>query len=194
MIRTKERPIAKVKITGIPELEKRIEETFGKVRESRQMRTEVGEFLVERIKGEARRGKPLNDDRSFPELRSVTQIIREDLAQQNATHPTFKVERSNITFTGQLVDSLRYLLLDKKIVIEVPNTRRRKLKSKGVIVESQIGIRPALTNKEVDRNLRRLGFDFYTAEGIESEERVLRRINNILKKFVRRAIKINFGK
>lgn len=156
------------------------------------MRTEVAEFLVTRIRAEARRGRPLNDDRTFPPLRSVTKIIREELAQQNRTHPTFKLERSNITFTGQLVDSLRYILDSTKIIIEVPNTRRRKLKQKGIIVESAIGQRPAITNKEVDRNLRRLGFDFYTAKGINSEDKVLARINGIVKKFVRRAIKINF--
>lgn len=187
--------MAKVKITGIPLIEKNIRETFNKVRVSKALRKEIGAFVIGRLKGEARRSKPLNSTRSFPALRNVSVIIREDLAEQNPTHPAFKPDRSNLTFTGQLIDSIRFLLTSDAVLIEVPNTKRKKLSKKGVIIESEInsGLRPARTNKEVDKRLRKRGFRLYTAKGIESEPRILKRINGITKKFIRRAIKVNFG-
>lgn len=177
--------MAKVNITGIPEIEKKIEETFGKVTENKQMRKEIGEFVVGRIQGEARRGKPLNDSGTFPPLKESTKIIRQSLATKNPTHPTFSVNRSNATFSGQLIDSIVFELGKTVIQIFVDNTRRIPI----------VGAKDAdnnKTNKEVDKDLRRRGFFLYTAKGIDSNARIGKRINNIVKKFVRRAIKVNF--
>jgi len=178
--------MAKVNIKGIPAVERRIKDTFEKVTESKQMRTEIGEFVVGRIQGEARRARPLNDSRSFPPLKESTKAIRESLSSKNPTHPTFSVNRSNLTFSGQLIDNIVFELGRTVISIFVDNTLRRPT----------VGARDEdnrKSNREVDRDLRRRGFFLYTAKGIESESRVTKRINNIVKKFVRRAIKINFG-
>ncbi len=178
--------MAKVKLKGLPEIEKKIERTFDKVSSSKQMRNEIGEFVVGRIQGEARRGRPLNEQRKFPPLKESTKAIREALASKNPTHPTFSVNRSNLTFSGQLIDNIVFELGRKVITIFVDNTLRFP------IVGSDDG-QNRKTNREVDRDLRKRGFFLYTAKGIDSNERVGKRINNIVKKFVRRAIKINFG-
>lgn len=178
--------MAKAILKGLPEVEKNIELTFKKVTENKQMRREIGEFVVGRIQGEARRGRPLNDRGSFPPLKESTKAIREALASDNPTHPTFSVNRSNLTFSGQLIDNIVFELGRTVIEIFVDNTRRRPIKGRSQAENMK-------TNKEVDAELRKRGFVLYTAKGIDSEPRVGKRINNIVKKFVRRAIKVNFG-
>ena len=177
--------MAKVTLKGIPEVEKRIKQTFTKVTENTQMRKEIGDFVVGRIQGEARRGKPLNDNRTFPPLKESSKAIREALSSKNPTHPTFSVNRSNLTFSGQLIDNIVYELGRTVISIFVDNTRRFPIVGQNAESNNK-------TNKEVDRELRRRGFFLYTAKGIDSEPRVIKRINNIVKKFVRRSIKVNF--
>lgn len=177
--------MAKVSIKGIPEIEKAINRTFDKVVENKQMRQEIGEFVVGRIQGEARRGKPLNSSRTFPPLKESSKAIREALSSKNPTHPTFSVNRSNLTFSGQLIDNIVFELGRTVISIFVDNTRRFPIVGQKAESNNK-------TNREVDRDLRKRGFFLYTAKGIDSEPRVIKRINNIVKKFVRRAIKVNF--
>jgi hypothetical protein len=181
--------MAKVNIRGLVALEKNIENTFTKVRESKQMRKDIGEFVVGRIKAEARRTKPLNDSRSFPGLKDSSKSIRKYLAALNPTHPTYKATRSNLTLTGQLINAIVYRLTGKSVlVIEVEDSIRDPyIKNR----KGEIG--DVKTNREVDKDLRKRGFVLYTAKGIDSEPRVGKRINNIVKKYVRRAIKVNFG-
>lgn len=180
--------MGKVNIKGIPELEKNIEKTFDKVVRSQQMKNEIGQFTVGRIQAEARRARPLNKQRAFPNLKDSTVNIRESRANFNTTHPTFKPSRSNLTFTGQLIDAIVYGLLDKgRIQIEVADTFRDP------VITASGDLEGGNTNKEVDADLRRRGFVLFSKAGIDSEPRILRRINNIAKKFVRRAIKVNFG-
>ena len=182
--------MADVLLKGLLEIEKKIGETFGKIQAGKQMRTEIGTFVQDRLRAQVRRGKPLNDTGTFPSLKESTKIIREALAGTNTTHPTFKVNKSNLTFSGQLVDAIVFRLLGRSLIrIEVANTPRRVLKSApGVKKDLEVK-----SNREVDKDLRSRGFVMYTAQGIESEDKVFKRINNIVKKFVRRAIKTNFG-
>ena len=178
--------MAKVSIKGIPAVEKEIKKVFGKVTQGRQMRKDIGDFVVTRIQAEARRGKPLNENRSFPPLKDSTKAIRESLSSKNPTHPTFSVNRSNATFSGQLIDSIVFKLGKTVISIFVENTRRSPIV--GATDKSN-----NKTNRQVDKDLRERGFEIYTAKGIDSEPRIKKRINNIVKKFVRRAIKVSFG-
>lgn len=181
--------MAKVKISGIPEIERKIEETFGKVRRSPEINKEIGKFVTDRIRFEARRGKPLNVERRFPDLKKSSVSIRTYLAALNPTQVTFKPNRSNTTLTGQLLNAVVYELLPRAgISIFVDKTIRDPY-----IINRKGEIGEVLRNSEVDRELRKRGFEIYTAKGIESEPQILKRINAILKKYVRRAIKANFG-
>lgn len=207
--------MATVKIKGIAAVEKQILDTFDKVKSSKQMNNEIGQFVVGRIQLEARRAKPLNDTRDLPELKESTKFIRANLEELNETHPAYRANRSNLTFTGQLIDAVVFEIGRQAIEIFVDATRRRPTKGfsfdrrgfrdLGSLVREGGGNQFATTaiarnvrdqkvktNAEVDADLRKRGFFMYTARGIRSEPKVLKRINNIVKKFVRRAIKINF--
>jgi len=69
---------------------------------------EIGQFSVERIKYQARIGKPLNEDGDFRPLKQSTVKHRRYLEKHNPVHDTYKAQRSNLTLTGKLLDSLRY--------------------------------------------------------------------------------------
>lgn len=204
--------MAKVKITGINEVQKKIESTFKKVRESQSLLTEIGEFTVSRIAGDARRGKPLNKKRSFPALKKTTVAIRDALAKTNSVHPVFKPSRSNLTITGQLIDALKFVIKKNGVVlVEVDNSPRTPYRTRGRISAGALKslkksskflsktkttgqLSPPPLNSELDKDLRKRGFELYTTEGLRSDVKVLSRINRIVKTFVRRAIKVNFGR
>jgi hypothetical protein len=180
--------LAKVKIRGIEAIQSKIEKMFGDVRTGEQMRNEVGTFVVSKIQLEARRRKPLNDDRAFPELSPKSKGIRKYLGAYNILHPAFKADRSNLTLTGQLIDAITYRLNSTFFTIEVKNDSREPY-----LINKKLESSEPITNKQVDANVRALGFELYTASGIKSDPKVMRRIQSILKKYVRRAIKVNFG-
>lgn len=181
--------MAKVKISGVQAVEANIKATFDKVIKSKAMKNEIGEFMVQRIQAEARRTKPLNEDRSFPQLTENTVNRRKRLATVNNTQATFKPSRSNLTFTGQLIDAIFYRInSSNEVVIDVRSSRRDPIQGiRGSALESPP------TNKALQEELIGRGFLLYSAEGIKSEPRIMSRINNIVKKFVRRAIKVNFN-
>ena len=176
--------MASAKLKGVEEVIKNIQETFRKTRESRQMNEEIGKFVRTRLRAEIRRRKPLNNTRSFPELKESTKNIRASRSKNTSTHPTFSENRSNITFSGQLVDAINFEVeRGGKVVLRVDSTRRQP-----TFPGEEIK-----TNKEVFDDLASRGFVAYTATGIEREPRILQRINSIVKQFLRRAIKVNFG-
>jgi len=182
--------MARVKIHGLGAVQKKIEETFDRVKSSRQMNNEIGMFVQERIKAQIRRGKPLNDTGKFPKLGKGTVKWRRKLAEFNKTHAVFKDVRSNTTITGQLVNAIKYLLEGQGIIsIGVKNNRRVPY----VIDKNGKLEKPVLTNLEVQTNLKQLGFILYTAKGLDKAPIIGKRINNIVKKYIRRAIKVNFG-
>ena len=167
---------------------KSLAEKFNKVKLNRQMNEEIGEFVVERIKLQARRGKPLNDTGSFPDLKDVSVDIRKALSDVNATHPTFSPARSNITFTGQLINALTFSFNRSEGLIElfVAKTRRNKIRR---LV--QFGRDPQVVfNQTVDRRLRKRGFKMFTPRGVKMNNSVIKRINNIVKRTLRRALRV----
>lgn len=179
--------MARVNIKGIPEIEKKYRETFKKVRKNKQMLNEVGKFSVDTIAMQARRGKPLNTTQKFPKLKPVSVGIRGHLSRNNTTHPTFKKQRSNLTFTGQLVDALQFTIDSSVLRVDVEDSLRWPVLKKDGSPSGK-----DMTNREVDADLRSRGFRMFTKKGIDSSNRFRLRINNILKKYVRRAIKFNF--
>ncbi len=94
-------------------------------------------------------------------------------------------------------------------MIEVKDTRRKPYKTRGKLNTNDIdrlrraggfyGARELikstreqrdLTNKELDEELRSRGFVLYTAKGIDDNPRIANRINAIVRKQLRRAIKV----
>lgn len=179
--------MAKVNIKNIPNVERLILKTFKDVKNNKEMLQEIGDFSVGRIRGRVRQGKPLNDTGRFPSLTEVTKRIRKFLEGLNATHPTYKASRSNVTFTGQLVDAIDYLIKRRSVVeISVKDTKR------SAIIGRNGPIKNTKTNLDVANDLADRGFVLFTADGLRSDENYLKRINKIVNKFIRKSIRFNF--
>ena len=148
------------------------------------LQTEVGIFLTERIRFEARTGKPLNDSGSFPDLKDSSKGIRAGLAKSNKTHPAFSPDRSNLTFSGQLQDALSFKRIKGGVYeLFIKATARQPVKTKGgKAIKSP-------NNKKVDEDLRSRGFNLFTGKGLKQNKKIARRIKQILLRFLRRKLK-----
>jgi len=176
----------KVKITGIEGVELSVRKTFKAVAKNKQMLKQIGEVSIERMKGEARRTSPLQGDKkgSFPSNypKKSTQRTREYLAKYNATHKTYSKARGNLTITGQLIDALKFKVKDGVVNFFISG-RRKKYKTKsGRAIKGQETDNAKVYEKllEMNRKFRIIGVD----------EKLQKRITNIVKRTLRRAISI----
>jgi hypothetical protein len=146
-----------------------------------EMSTEIGIFLTERVRFEARSGKPLNDDRSFPNLQQSTIDNRKRLSKNNKTQQAFRPDFSNLTLTGQLQNAISFKKL-KAGVYELFVKDNVRSPYKG-------GSGKAITNAKVDEHLRKKKFILFTSKGLKSEKKIPRRIKQILLRFLRKSLR-----
>jgi hypothetical protein len=90
-------------------IEQRIRDRANIVLASSDLKAEVGDFAVEAIKYKARVGKPYNSGGSFPDLADATVKQRRYLAKYNTPHATYGEDFSNLTLTGEFLESLAWL-------------------------------------------------------------------------------------
>jgi len=160
---------------------------FEKVRRNKQMLNEIGEAVTTRVRLEARRRKPLNDTRTFPALTEGTKARRKALAKVNKTHPSFKPAKSSTTFTGQLLDAVTFKIRKTLVELFVAKSKRQAIKgARGKTLEEQIAF-----NNELAKELASRGFVIFTAKGLKSEPKLAKRINNIVRRTLRRALKVD---
>lgn len=167
----------------------RVEQTFQKVKRSKQMQTQIGEFLVKRIRAEAKRGKPLNKTRSFPKLKESSVKNRERLSKLNPTTKPFRPNFSNTSLTGQLLDSISHTPT-KDFVVIAPSGRRHPyvINNQGGFEKLKRGVNA--TNKDLAKTLAKIDFIIFDSETIKNEDKILKRIRSIVIKFLRRALKV----
>ncbi len=160
---------------------------FEKLKRNKQMLNEIGEVVTARVRMEARRKKPLNDTRTFPPLKQGTIARRKALSKVNETHKSFKPGKSSATFTGQLLDAVIHKVKQPIVEIFVDNTRRKDLKgARGKKSEQQI-----MFNDELAKELEQRGFVIFTAKGIKRHKKLAKRINNVVRRTLRRALKVD---
>lgn len=150
---------------------------------------EVGEIVQERIRFAARRGKPLNDNGVFKPLAPLTVENRQYLSGYNFTTDVYSPNRSNLSFTGQLLDSIRY----------------RKTRAQGFLIELfffgdrdpyQTGPKTTeklteanRTNQALAKTLDDIGFTVFSKKGIEGNKELIRRIVNTVRSYIRKNLR-----
>lgn len=116
---------------------------------------EVGDYTVAQIKGRVR---SMSDDYKMPDLKQNTKHIRRALSKngKNETHKTFNKDRSNLTFSGELLDSLTHSANQAtgNVTITVEGEHSRAQRKDG----SYIG--DAKSNKQIAKELAARGFRF----------------------------------
>lgn len=90
----------------------------------------LGKFLVKRTQGFTREGKNPGTESAFKKKLSPSWIkSKAELAEYNAPDPLYAKGRNNLTFSGQLLRSLKFSLTKNGIVV-TPTGVRQNYKTK----------------------------------------------------------------
>lgn len=175
---------ARVKNSSVfAQIEKGIVKDIEAILSSREMLSEVGEFVVERIRFQARTEKPFNSSKSLPLLRESTIRHREYLARYNKTHAVFDSGLSNLTVTGAFQDSLTFRvkgtgLLELYFLGKHPRYRGKS---------GEIG--KEVKNSDLFKWLSDKGFKLFD-ESIEENKTIKSRVRSIVQRFIRRGLAV----
>ena len=152
----------------------RLKKDIGKALDDGKLQTEMGIFLTERVRFEARKGKPLNNNRKFPNLKPSTVASRR--ANKEKKHPAFSPGKSNVTITGQLLDAVSFKRVKSRIFeLFVKDSKRNK--------------RGDPNNEQVSDFLKDKGFVIFTGKGMKSDKKIPRRLKQILLRFLRKRLR-----
>jgi hypothetical protein len=144
---------------------------------------DVGEFMVDRVKYQARIAKPFNADGSFPDLKDSTVANRRYLAKFNEVDATFSPTRSNLTITGQFLNSLTYLVQGPGLVqILYDGIHTGYMSGKGRVGKS-------VANSDLVKWLSDKGFNVMD-RSLADNQTVKRRVAAIALGYIRRGLKV----
>jgi hypothetical protein len=107
--------VAKVTVTGLEKQRKRIVLEIGRAIK----RSGFEETLTKEI------AKEVRNNGVRPSLASSTVKQRKYLAKHNSTHESYGPVRSNMTFTGQLLDSLKSKYISSKTLFNVDASKKK---------------------------------------------------------------------
>lgn len=175
----------KIKNQGISlTLEKKFRDQMEKVLSSDAFLKEVGQFAVERIAYQARTSKPLNESSSLPALKATTIAARRRIARNNPTHQAYEPARSNLTITGQFLNSLKYALVKAGVI---------KIGFDGVhkgYVNSNGGRGLSIANAKLAEYLSDKGFVVFD-KSLQDNKTFKARIKSIALRYVRRGLAVS---
>lgn len=116
--------MASVRIRGFESINKRItQRVLGEIRKSGLLQ-QLGSNITQDVKKGAQVGQS-----SWPKLSQKWSDYRDKLASINRTDPEYRSGRNNLTFTGQLLDSLKtFIQVSKLRVIIRPTGNHKKYK------------------------------------------------------------------
>lgn len=172
----------KVKPETIRAVSEEIKKSFDNVVNSKELLGEVGDFSVERIKYQARIGKPINETNDFKALESSSIRSRQYLAKHNETHDAYKDRRSNLTLTGKLLDSLRYSIKGPGLLELFFFGNHPGYKTGGKDTESE-------SNSQIIKWLSKKGFVVFD-KSLNTNNKFKSRIKTIVLRYLRRAIAV----
>lgn len=164
-------------------LEERFRKKFEVVLNNKDFLNEVGEFAADRIRYQARVTKPLNSSGDFPDLKESSVKSRRYLAQHNAVDETFAAERSNLTITGQLLNSLKHVVKGAGLIAIEFTGRHTGYRTGG-------GKTASHKNKQIADWLSEKGFVVFD-KSIKDNKQFRARIKSIALQYVRRAIAVS---
>jgi hypothetical protein len=172
----------KVNKESIVRSQQGFEDLIDRVLSGKTMLNEIGDNIVNDITVQTRLGKSTVTGKPFKALKDSTIAQRKNIAKHNTVHPSFSPARSNLTITGQLIDSMRRKV--SKGLIEVffegthkpYNTAGKKKKS---------GKQKPVTNEELAGYMAEKGRPF-----VGVRPKLKERIARIVVQYLRRAGKV----
>lgn len=175
------------KIKNIDKLANRLRRLLKDVSEDKTMLTEIATFTVDRIVKSTRSGKSIPKGEKLADLATPWTVVnRNYLSKFNNTHELYKKGRSNLTFTGQLLDSFRYFIKNNEISFRFigdhkpyktgKTRKRKKKKSASKISNAEL----AEYMEKGDRSANRPARPF-----VGLDDKMIERIKRIVSKNIR---------
>lgn len=126
-------------VTGLKAVRSRLEKVFSEILKDSSQVNEIGDALAEEHKRLLRTGvSPATSSRLKP-LTKETKKKRNYLSKYNATHEKFSAGKSNLTFTGQLVEAITFKFVNpNRFDIFVKSDRREPYSGKSGPYSSNI--------------------------------------------------------
>jgi hypothetical protein len=174
----------KIDTAQFTKIEQHIRETAKEILGGSDLKKEVGDFAVERVKYQARISKPTNVTGAFPDLKPSTIKNRFYLATYNKVHPTFEDERSNLTITGEFLDSLTWLDKgDTLLQLAFTGMHKPYVGAKGQRISKTI------MNETLAKYLAQKGFNVFDMS-LQQNKIFISRIKTICLRYIRRGLRI----
>lgn len=98
--------LVKFEFTGLDSLASDIKATFNLILQDQKVIAEVAQMIIKDIQYQTRRGVSAIDGSKFKPLSMSWIKMRKRIV--SPTHPTFNPTRSNLTISGQLLESIKY--------------------------------------------------------------------------------------
>lgn len=107
--------MAKVRVTGLDELRKRTITEIGRAIRNSNFQETLVQDVIDEVRYQGVK----------PALSPKTIKQRQYLAKSNSTHPAFSPSKSNLTLTGQLLNSLKakYIISKRVFIIDAPKKK-----------------------------------------------------------------------
>jgi hypothetical protein len=93
---------------GLEKLSKDLVDTFNLIIQQQKLIKEIAETIINDIRYQTRRGKSAIDGQRFKPLSKSWIKTRKDIIDRGNAHPSASPKRSNLTLSGQLMDSMKY--------------------------------------------------------------------------------------
>lgn len=180
---------------SVARVEKSVRESFEKVINNQNLLKDIGTVVIKDIQFQTRKGKlkPLSDE-------WVNE--RKKIAKATATHPAYSARRSNLTLTGQLLDSLKIIYSKAgEVIIEATGIHRpykaNYLKSwyrigqsgkRHLVKSSNTGMRTigeSIENKKLAEYVADQGREF-----MKVREGLNRQLKNLVVAYIRRSSRV----
>jgi hypothetical protein len=171
------------KVLNVEKIQSKVRFVLDKFISSKSLLEEIGKFSRERIYSFAKSGKSLfgNDDPNKIKPLSKGYInYRRKIEKVAPVGPLFSPGRSNLTFTGQMLNALIYKIKSKAVEVFVKDSPRDE--SPKLTDKPRKG--PRLTNAQVAAKLAKEGRPFIGMDRLGRE-----RIKKIAIKELRKAIR-----
>lgn len=152
-----------VKIKGVSNVQNSVKALFKKIVGQESTLEEIGSKIVFLTQGTLRTGKSPNVDGGNPKPQKPISKgwanRKEKLKAVNSTSEFYRKGKSNLTFTGQLIDSIDYEIKKKadsnSIIISAKGDRKPYKGLKGKSLDGEI------KNEKVVESLKEKGFDVF---------------------------------
>jgi hypothetical protein len=176
----------KIDSAQFTKVESQLREAATDILSGSALKKEVGDFAVERLKFQARTGKPFNDRKEFPLLHDSTIDKRIYLAKYNKTHPTYEDGFSNVTLTGEFLDSLGWRDEGGSgafLSLAFTGMHKFYVGAKGQRISKPLG------NDTLAKYLAAKGFKVFD-DSLQTNKQFIGRIKTICMRYIRRGLRI----